>query len=190
MADYIPIIASETDPEAPLRSSLLKRLEANPRAIAEGAAGAPKVNGTALAGVYLTSLSTTTMTPIGVVGVGRARQFIAQCCAVYNGFTGVDRVVQARYTSDNGGSWGAWQDVVAVAAPAAGNPGWRNFTFAVDVVTGAFSAVGLGRQVGDFVVVSGSGTHTAPPGCNGMQLRWNSSGMTLAAAFYCLGGAS
>lgn len=43
MTDYNVINATETDPSAPLKSSLLKRLAANPIAIAEGAVGAPRV---------------------------------------------------------------------------------------------------------------------------------------------------
>lgn len=48
MADYTAISAGETNPGAPLTSSLVKRLEANPRAIAEGAPGAPRVRTSAL----------------------------------------------------------------------------------------------------------------------------------------------
>lgn len=36
MTDYNAILATETDPDAPLRSSLFKRLVANPLALAEG----------------------------------------------------------------------------------------------------------------------------------------------------------
>ena len=43
MADYNPIAGVETDPEAPPTTTLFKRLEENPRAIAEGADGAPPV---------------------------------------------------------------------------------------------------------------------------------------------------
>lgn len=43
MADYNPILDAETDPEAGLRSSLFKRLAANPIAAFEGAAGAPRL---------------------------------------------------------------------------------------------------------------------------------------------------
>lgn len=48
MADYNPILDAETDPEAGLRSSLFKRLAANPIAIAEGAVGAPRIEDAAL----------------------------------------------------------------------------------------------------------------------------------------------
>lgn len=41
MATYRSIAATETDPQAPITSALMKALDANPTAIAEGAAGAP-----------------------------------------------------------------------------------------------------------------------------------------------------
>lgn len=43
MATNRDIAATETDPEAPLSSALLKALALNPTAIAEGAAGAPRL---------------------------------------------------------------------------------------------------------------------------------------------------
>lgn len=41
MATYRSIASTETDPQAPVTSALVKALEANPTAIAEGATGAP-----------------------------------------------------------------------------------------------------------------------------------------------------
>lgn len=43
MATYRSIAPTETDPQAPITSALMKALEANPTAIAEGAAGAPRL---------------------------------------------------------------------------------------------------------------------------------------------------
>lgn len=48
MADYTAIANSETNPGAPLTSSLMKRLAANPEAIAEGASGATRIRTAAL----------------------------------------------------------------------------------------------------------------------------------------------
>lgn len=45
MADYIAITDAEVEPEAPLTSSLAARWRDNPIAIAEGAPGAPRLNG-------------------------------------------------------------------------------------------------------------------------------------------------
>lgn len=55
MADYNIINDTETDPEAPLRSSLFKRMVANPIAISEGALGAPRIAFEALGGWYTTA---------------------------------------------------------------------------------------------------------------------------------------
>jgi hypothetical protein len=47
MADYIPITEAQSNPEAPVDSSLIKRLRDNPVAIAGGTTGAPRVRGSA-----------------------------------------------------------------------------------------------------------------------------------------------
>jgi hypothetical protein len=49
MTDYNAILDTETDPSAPLKSSLFKRMVANPIAITEAAVGAPRIVQGALA---------------------------------------------------------------------------------------------------------------------------------------------
>lgn len=49
MTSYIAITNAETDPEAPLTSELAKKWRDNPIAITEGAAGAPRILGEAVA---------------------------------------------------------------------------------------------------------------------------------------------
>ncbi len=48
MTDYNGIVDTETDPSAPLKSSLFKRIVANPIAVTEGANGAPRIVGAAI----------------------------------------------------------------------------------------------------------------------------------------------
>jgi hypothetical protein len=48
MTDYNAILDTETDPSAPLKSSLFKRIVANPLAIGEGSTGAPRIVGAAI----------------------------------------------------------------------------------------------------------------------------------------------
>ena len=48
MASYVTITDSQVDPEAPITSELMSSLRDNPLAIAEAAAGAPKIDPTAL----------------------------------------------------------------------------------------------------------------------------------------------
>lgn len=59
MATYRSIATTETDPQAPLTSSLLKALEANPTAITEGASGAPRILDAALDTGAATTAGTT-----------------------------------------------------------------------------------------------------------------------------------
>ena len=59
MTDYIGITEAQTNPFAPLTSELVKQLRDNPLAIAEGAAGAPRVEGAALKRKLLGSVETT-----------------------------------------------------------------------------------------------------------------------------------
>lgn len=54
MADYINIADSSIDPDAPLTSDLMYRLRDNPKAIAEGADGAPRIRREAM-GAWISS---------------------------------------------------------------------------------------------------------------------------------------
>ena len=49
MSDYIGITEAQSNPFAPLTSELVKQLRDNPLAIAEGATGAPRIQGIGLA---------------------------------------------------------------------------------------------------------------------------------------------
>lgn len=55
MATYRAIATTETDPQAPVTSALMKALEANPTAITEGASGAPRIAFAALDTWYTTA---------------------------------------------------------------------------------------------------------------------------------------
>jgi hypothetical protein len=71
MADWTAIAGAATDPFAPLTSSLIKALEENPRAIAEGASGAPQIQTAAIAASAVTTAklqSSERMTTSNVLG--------------------------------------------------------------------------------------------------------------------------
>ena len=77
MADYIGITEAQSNPFAPLTSELVKQLRDNPIAIAQGAAGAPRVERAAIedAGINRVKLDTGTnsvsgsIPPFGVVSI-------------------------------------------------------------------------------------------------------------------------
>lgn len=60
MADWVDIDNTTIEPDAPLISSTMFALRDNPKAIAEGAAGAPKITGSQSKVVQASALYTTT----------------------------------------------------------------------------------------------------------------------------------
>ena len=68
MADYIGITEAQSNPFAPLTSELVKQLRDNPLAIAEGAAGAPRVQTKALEGPVAGNTHVINNLQLGTVG--------------------------------------------------------------------------------------------------------------------------
>lgn len=97
-------------------ATTIQALRDNPLAIAEGAAGAPKVAGAALGGVYLGFIDrVNTTTPQGFNDLGRWRTIILHG-RVSTATTVTD--VQIRFSSDNGATWSAWTIIVDGASTA------------------------------------------------------------------------
>lgn len=112
MATYRSIATTETDPEAPLTSQLVKALEANPRAIAEGAPGAPRIEFPAMS---------TSFSSAGQIG---SMAMLGAESAILGSASPGDVVSGAllRYAGVSTDSVGATQVVITGSAPA-GN--WR-----------------------------------------------------------------
>ena len=189
MADWKNIPDAAVDPDAPVTSDLMYSLRDNPVAIAEGSAGAPKVQGQALENVFLATLSSPGTTPIGVVGIPRARVFFVRCTP--SDTVSATAILQARYTA-NGSSWGGWQDIIAI--PKTSGTDFRLYDLEFNVNLNGGSFVVLGRQTlfpssakASSSIMSNTGTHTIPSGAQGIQVRM-SAGSTLVASFYCFGG--
>ena len=70
MADYITITDSAIDPDAPLTSELAYAWRDNCVAIAEGAVGAPRVDGLAFGKVHLGLIARSDTTPVGFNNIG------------------------------------------------------------------------------------------------------------------------
>lgn len=178
MADYNPILATETDPDAPLRSSLFKRLVANPIAIAEGATNAPRVLGKALGSTFRAYQSVSATTPAQWLGLD-AMETIRVDLAVST--WGSAAVLQVRFSNDNGSTWGSYQTLVSNA------PGVSTFAIGcahINLRTGAVAAI-----MGTNPVSANSATLTVPTGCNAFQIRHSTGASAeLRAMAWCLGG--
>jgi len=148
-------------------------LRDNPVAIAEGATGAPRVHGKALGGVWLGSLTMTGTAGMGFTaldGVSLIRADIVVTTPNTGAF------LRARYSNDNGATWGSWQNTTVTSDSG-----------------GGFGALALNLQTGDWSLYGSgagatSGIHTVPTTANAFQLSWSTSVNTLYGQYYILGG--
>jgi hypothetical protein len=151
-------------------------LAENSIAIAEGAMGAPRVEGRAL-NTHLGELTITT-TPSGFIDLDR---FETIFIAFLGSNSGSVSALEARYSNNSGGSWGSYQFIGNSQSLIVGSESFRMpGHIRVNLRTGEFvfyHSPGSGRSVG---------THTVPSSCNSFQLRVNLG--TVYGDVYCLGG--
>lgn len=178
MATYRSVASTETDPQAPVTSALMKALEANPTAIAEGASGAPKVMGIALGGVYFGSGSASGS--INTLNLDNAKTVRFDLGVSQTG--SATRILQFSFSNDNGSSWGSAQNSVTVNF---NNEDTGTGVFVVDLETGDWSGYLTADDFG-----SGSGTFTVPADCNAVRVGWNSSVSSWRLFSTCIGGRS
>jgi hypothetical protein len=163
MATWRTIASTETDPDAPAVSSLFKALANNPVAIAEGASGAPKIQPNALSTSYIGVASFSNTAFGGWSGLLLANQLsIHVCPSIPAGNLGV---LRARFSNDNGATWGAAQTTGVLLQP--GGAAWHGpFEFLIDLDNGSYASASISG--GSISQVTGS--LTVPSGCNAMQL--------------------
>ena len=167
----------------PITSASGLALRDNPISIAEGAPGAPRVQGVSLGGISMGAVSAVDATVVGYTNCDR----MGLVRADLTGFVSASRILRARYSSNNGSTYGAWQNILTTTTPINGGGGIAG-SMRLNLQTGAFhfSALFL-TGVGDILYFA-SGTHTVPAGCNAFQLSWDQSANTANFDFYCLGG--
>lgn len=124
MATYRAIAATETDPEAPITSALMKALDGNATAIAEGAAGAPKI-----AEIYTVSgASATTQT---FTGLGDFSGIRFDVFGRNSGGTAQNLTIE--YSTNGGSTWSAATTLAAIVA-SANYSGAGHFNFSSGLV--------------------------------------------------------
>lgn len=182
MADYNPILDAETDPEAGLRSSLFKRMVANPIAIAEGAPGAPKVQGIAMDGVLAAAFVDNLATAVAVTGLDRAKSLIINMSGSTSG--GVS--VRLEFSNDGGSTWGSIQQILSAAY---GTNQYFTATMSLDIETGDYVYGGIGVIGSTPSFQSRVATFTVPADCNAIRFsRSNTSLTNFSAHVQVIGG--
>lgn len=108
MTDYVEILDTQLDPDAPITSGLGYQIRDNPIALAEGAESAPKISPVALSGVYIGFLQQTGTTENGFGGLDRHKK-ILMSGTIRGSSSPSANSVQIRYSNDNGSTWGSYQ---------------------------------------------------------------------------------
>lgn len=148
MADWTEISDTSLDPDAPLTSELAYAWRDNPIAIAEGAAGAPRISPLAFDGTrILPAISTNGASILNLGDVEILEIFLN-----YVGGGGSNNM-GVRFSTDNGVGWGSYQTFYSSAIET-----WWRFG-RINLVTG------------DFLIGSTTGTLTVPSDVNAVGFR-------------------
>lgn len=164
MTDYVEILDTQIEPDAPLTAVLAGQWRDNPIAIAEGSPGAPKVASRALQGFLLPTIQFTT-TPAGYTNLGNFSEFL-----IYGLLPGAVGEMRIRFTNNNGSTWGAAQALFDL--------GFGPFFIRLNIVTGQV------RNVPRLLTGVGEITSVALPSgtTNGFQLLTTSGAASQACA--------
>lgn len=162
MTDYLPITDAETDPGAPGTSELWKKWRDNPIAIAEGADGAPRVQGIALGGVYLGSFTQDGKNPQALLGLDKVGLLVADIITVGSASGG--GIVQIALSANGGASYGGW--ITLYTEPGATGEHTIG-KLHLDLATGDWRVRLLASDGG---VLATGGTLTLPTGVNAIQM--------------------
>ena len=164
------------------------KVDASRTELASGAAGAPRVQGLALGGLPLTTISRppTTATPIGLTDLGDISELLfvgGLSLTNPEGLTGPSNL-QVRFSADNGATFGAYQNVIL--GPASDGQEIGPLTMSVNLETGQCIATRF------CVLTQGTktfnGTLTVPTGCDALQLRIDTSNGAFGLSVFIIGG--
>lgn len=121
MADYIPVVDSSVDPDAPLTSDLMYRLRDNPLAIAEGAAGAPKVRSEAMALRTAAGDRTSDGVVFTMNGLDRVAALMVNSYASITHTAAGSATVRYRTSTDGGSTWSGYTTFDSAVLTAGGS---------------------------------------------------------------------
>lgn len=129
MADYITVVDSSVDPDAPLTSDLMYRLRDNPIAIAEGAVGAPKVRSEALNLATLAGDRTSDGVVFTMNGLDRVAALMVNSYASITHTAAGSATVRYRTSTNGGSTWSGYTTFDSSVLTAAGSSRSVRFGF-------------------------------------------------------------
>lgn len=129
MADYINVVDSSVDPDAPLTSDLMYRLRDNPIAIAEGSIGAPKVRSEALRLTREAADRSSDGVLFTLTGIDRISSFMVNSYVTITHTDAGSATVRYRTSTDGGTTWGGYTTFNTAVLTGAGNNSSTRFAY-------------------------------------------------------------
>lgn len=170
MADWVTINDSQVDPDAPLTSELAYAWRDNPVAIAEGAAGAPRVQPKAVFSPgILGNSGITGGNWIAITGLDGIKTIALD--AGSSAGSGANFVIA--FSNDGGSTWGSNQTIANMSSNAV------TLNLNINLATG--SVIG-GMVIGGTTVTNIGLSLTVPANCNAVRVNANHNTRT----FWCL----
>lgn len=165
MAAWTNLLNALFLPGKPILGSTGAALRDNALAIAEGAAGAPRVDPSALKAPGVSSGAISGTTWVGFTGLGAFKQIRFDMSSNQVATT---TSFDVALSSDGGTSWGSSQPLAAVASNES-----LVLSGHIDLETGASARAGI-RTLSTGVVTdaSGASTLTVPANCNAIRFRF------------------
>lgn len=182
MTDYISITEAQTDPGAPFTSDLAKQYRDNPIAIAEGATGAPRVQGIALGGVYLGSFTQDGKNPKDLVGLDKVGLLVADVITMSGASSSGGGTVHIALSANGGVSYGGW--ITLYTEPGTTTSSNSTGRLHLDLATGNWRVRMLAS---DGSVRITNGTLTLPAGVNAIRLTKTSDNYATVYDWFVLG---
>lgn len=174
MADWEEPLDSQTDPDAPITSQLGKRWDNNVVAMAEGAEGAPRVQGIALGGVSLGAASV----PSGGYATWTNCDGVGLVVSNFTWEAPYSSLHYVSFSSNGGTTWSSGRAIFTTSASSSPHSG----LFRINLQTGVWFYMNYSTGKTD------GGTVTAISNCNAFRISKSVSTNGPMYDAYCLGG--
>lgn len=184
MTTYTAITNAQIDQDSPITQPLITALRDNPVALAEGAAGAPRVQKEALGGLCVGAV-TGSSGGVSIIDLDGVLELTLIGDIKLESLSATVPIFQVQFSNNNGSTFGTAQTVFS----GLGNNNVQgSFTLSANLDTGFIRAAWGGYGVG--VVNLQNATFTVPTDCNAVRLVSNLAQSPFACGVYVTGGRS
>jgi hypothetical protein len=164
MTDWTTLDLNGLLPGEPWTSAKALAVYENPIAIAEAAAGAPRLDPKAMAGNRLLAFGGGAATWAGLTDLGLVAELFLSGHVDLIGDTIDPRSFQVRFSNDNGSNWGTVQNLFTITAATPADEAVGGLAISLNMVTGACS-------VAPPFSAAANPTLTVPDAANAVQFR-------------------